>query len=386
VVADVSRAITGGAWWAPMLAFAAGVVSFASPCVLPLVPGYILMVTGSGAVAQEAGSGTAAQGSGGVATATTEHADRSMRAVLVPILLFVLGFSIVFTLLGGFAGSALSAWLRSDAGQRAAGVVVALFGVFMLLYAFRTRITWLYREERPLLSHVRPGPAGALPLGMAFAVGWTPCIGPVLAAILTLAAAQQGAARAAFLLFILGFSIVFTLLGGFAGSALSAWLRSDAGQRVAGAVVAVFGLFMLLYAFRTRITWLYREERPLLSHVRPGPAGALPLGMAFAVGWTPCIGPVLAAILTLAAAQQGAARAAFLLFMYSVGLGIPFVLVGLGVTRLMGAFRFVSRNYRWFAGISGVLLIALGVLLMTGLWTTLLSPILNDVNRYTPPI
>ena len=265
MVGDVTRTITGGAWWAPLLAFAAGVVSFASPCVLPLVPGYILMVTGSGAVRQGAGGG-------GVATATAGP-DRSMRAVLLPILLFILGFSIVFVLLGAFASSALSAWLRSDAGQRTAGVVVALFGVFMILYAFRTRITWLYREERPLLSHVRPGPAGALPLGMAFAVGWTPCIGPVLAAILT-----------------------------------------------------------------------------------------------------------------LAAAQQGAARAAFLLFMYSLGLGIPFLLVGLGVTRLMGAFRFVSRNYRWFAGISGVLLIILGVLLMTGLWTTLLSPVLNAVNRYTPPI
>ena len=272
MVGDVSRAITGGAWWAPMLAFAAGVVSFASPCVLPLVPGYILMVTGSGAVTQGAESGGTG-GSGGGGTATATRSDRSMRTILLPILLFILGFS-----------------------------------------------------------------------------------------------------------------IVFTLLGGFAGSALSAWLRSDAGERVAGAVVAVFGLFMLLYAFRTRITWLYREERPLLSHVRPGPAGALPLGMAFAVGWTPCIGPVLAAILTLAAAQQGAGRAAFLLFMYSVGLGLPFLLVGLGVTRLMGAFRFVSRNYRWFAGISGVLLIALGVLLMTGLWTTLLSPVLNAVNRYSPPI
>ena len=264
MVADVTRAISGGAWWAPMLAFAAGVVSFASPCVLPLVPGYILMVTGSGAVTQGAGAGVAAASAQG---------DRSMRAILLPILLFILGFSIVFTLLGGFAGSALSAWLRSDAGQRAAGAVVALFG-----------------------------------------------------------------------------------------------------------------LFMLLYAFRTRITWLYREERPLLAHVRPGPAGALPLGMAFAVGWTPCIGPVLAAVLTLAASQQSAGRAAFLLFLYSIGLGIPFLLVGLGVTRLMGAFRFVSRNYRWFAGISGVLLIVLGVLLMTGLWTTLLSPVLNAVNRYTPPI
>jgi len=278
MLGDVTRAITGGAWWAPVLAFAAGVVSFASPCVLPLVPGYILMVTGAGAVAQAAGGvdgeGHAARGAGAAtATAQAKAGGASTRDVVLPVLLFILGFSIVFTLLGGFAGTALSAWLRSDAGQRAAGAVVALFG-----------------------------------------------------------------------------------------------------------------LFMLLFAFRTRITWLYREERPLLAHVRPGPAGALPLGMAFAVGWTPCIGPVLAAILTLAAAQQSAGRAAFLLFAYSLGLGLPFLLVGLGVTRLMGAFRFVSRNYRWFAGISGVLLIVLGVLLMTGLWTTLLSPVLNAVNRFTPPI
>ena len=64
-------------------------------------------------------------------------------------------------------------------------------------------------------------------------------------------------------------------------------------------LVLAFGLFMVLYAFRARVPWLYREERPLLSKVRPGPAGAFPLGMAFAVGWTPCIGPVLGAVLTL---------------------------------------------------------------------------------------
>ena len=150
------------------------------------------------------------------------------------------------------------------------------------------------------------------------------------------------------LLFILGFSTVFTLLGGFAGTALSSWLRSDAGQRAAGLFVAAFGLFMLLYAFRTQLPWLYREERPLLSRVRPGPAGVFPLGMAFAVGWTPCIGPVLGAILTLAAAEKPG-RASLLLFIYSLGLGIPFLLIGAGMTKLLGAPRFFTRHYRAFA-------------------------------------
>jgi len=254
MLAEVTRVISGGAWWAPLLAFGAGVVSFASPCVLPLVPGYLLMVTGEEAAA--GGSGRAARAAG-----------------LLPVALFILGFSAVFTLLGGFAGSALSSWLRSDAGQRAAGVVVA-----------------------------------------------------------------------------------------------------------------AFGLFMLAYAFRARLPWLYREGRPLLSRVRPGPAGAFPLGMAFAVGWTPCIGPVLGAILTLAAAQRSAGRASFLLFVYSLGLGIPFLLIGAGVTRLLGTFRFFSRHYRAVAAVSGVLLVTLGVLLVSGLWVRLLSPVLRAVNRYTPPI
>ena len=205
-------------------------------------------------------------------------------------------------------------------------------------------------------------------------------------AALTRVSAQVRRPILPILLFVLGFSLVFTLLGGFAGSAIAAALRSDAGQRVAGVVVIAFGAFMLLYAFRARIMWLYREERPLLSRVRPGAAGALPLGMAFAVGWTPCIGPVLGAILTLAAAQGNALRASLLLFVYSLGLGIPFLLIGLGLTRLMGAMRFFSRHYRAFAAVSGVLLVALGFLLVTGLWVTLLAPLLRVVNRFTPPI
>jgi cytochrome c-type biogenesis protein len=155
---------------------------------------------------------------------------------------------------------------------------------------------------------------------------------------------------------------------------------------VAGAVVLAFGAFMLLYALRVRLPWLYREERPLLARVRPGSVGALPLGMAFAVGWTPCIGPVLGAILALAANQANTARAVLLLVFYSLGLGLPFLLVGLGIRRLLGAFRFFSRNWRWVAGVSGVAMCAIGVLLISGQWTRLVAPLFNFINNFTPAI
>jgi cytochrome c-type biogenesis protein len=220
----------------------------------------------------------------------------------------------------------------------------------------------------------------------------SPCVLPLVPGYLSLVAGGQSpteGVRRRLLpigLFILGFSIVFTVAGGFSAGILTRWFRSTAGQRIAGAVVLAFGLFMLLYAFRLGRPWLYREERPFLSRVRPGPAGALPLGMAFAVGWTPCIGPVLGAILTLAAGQGSTARAMFLLFVYSLGLGIPFLLVGLGLQRLMGAFSFVSRNYHWFAGASGTAMAVIGILLISGAWTRLVAPLLRVINRFTPAI
>jgi cytochrome c-type biogenesis protein len=72
--------------------------------------------------------------------------------------------------------------------------------------------------------------------------------------------------------------------------------------------------------------------------------------------------------------------------MYSMGLGVPFLLVGLGVGRVMGAFRFVSRHYRWFAGVSGTALVLIGVLLITGAWTRLTAPLFDLINRFTPAI
>src|SRR3954468_2053558 len=160
MLADYVR--TGlSSWWAPGLAFVAGIVSFASPCVFPLVPGYLSFI--SGAEGQD---------------------DRP----LVPILLFIGGFSLVFTAVGAFTSALVSSWILSPGGQRVAGAVIVAFGLFMILYALRRGGPALYAERRPFLERIKPGRAGALPLGMAFAAGWTPCIGPVLGAIIGLAA------------------------------------------------------------------------------------------------------------------------------------------------------------------------------------------------------
>jgi cytochrome c-type biogenesis protein len=188
-------------------------------------------------------------------------------------------------------------------------------------------------------------------------------------------------------LFVLGFALVFTSLGAFS-RVFVPLLRSPVATRVAGVLVAGVGLLMLLYALRIGSASLFAERRPFLDRVRPGPVSALPLGMAFAAGWTPCIGPVLAGILGLAVAQGGGAWGAVLLFAYSLGLGLPFVLIGLGVRRLAGALSFVKRNYHWFAGAGGTILVVIGGLLATDLWVPLLSRlgILRLVQGFTPPL
>jgi cytochrome c-type biogenesis protein len=175
------------------------------------------------------------------------------------------------------------------------------------------------------------------------------------------------------LLFILGFTIVFVLLGAFASTFVKVF-KGTAGQRVGGAIVIAFGLLMIGYALQRGAVSLYADRRPFLARVRPGTVGAVPLGMAFAAGWTPCIGPVLGAILAVAATGS-TPRAVMLLVSYSVGLGVPFLLVGLGVTSAMGAFDWVKRRYRAIALVSGTLMVAVGVLLFTGEFTRLVAPL-----------
>jgi cytochrome c-type biogenesis protein len=233
------------------------------------------------------------------------------------------------------------------------------------------------------------GPALAMVAGIvSFA---SPCVLPLVPGYLSfVAGSQEREPRRPFLptmLFVLGFALVFSVMGAFSGVFVPIF-RSATGQRVAGVVVAAMGTLMLMYALRLGTPALFAERRPLLARVGPGPAGALPLGMAFAIGWTPCIGPVLAGIFLLAGAQGGGVWGAVLLFFYSLGLGLPFLLIGLGVTRLTRAFAFVKRNYHWFAGTGGVLLLGVGVLLALNQWVPLLSRLglLRLVQNFTPPL
>jgi cytochrome c-type biogenesis protein len=238
MIADTSDTVTHV--WAPVVALVAGFVSFASPCVLPLVPGYLSFVTGE--------------------SVTDEGRGRWHR--LAPILLFVAGFTVMFTLYGAFAST----------------------------------FVHLVKDRR--------------------------------------------------------------------------------GQIVAGVVIVVLGVLLIGYALGRGSIRLYAERRPFLERVHPGTAGALPLGMAFAAGWTPCVGPVLGAILGLAAV--GSSRwGAFLLLCYSLGLGIPFVALGLGVEWLTGSARWVQRHYRGIAVVSGSLLVVVGVLVATGEFTRQLAPLIK---------
>lgn len=244
-----------------------------------------------------------------------------------------------------------------------------------------------------LVDFVQDGLGSWWAPGLAFAAGVvsfaSPCVFPLVPGYLSFVAGGEAAderrSAVPILLFIGGFAAVFTALGAFTG-AIKSVLASSAGIRVSGAIIVAFGVLMLLYALRIGTPSLFAERRPLLAEVRPGPVWAFPLGVAFGAGWTPCIGPVLAGVLAIAAAQGGSFRGAGLLFVYSIGLGLPFLLVGLGVRRLMGALAFVRRNYHWFAGVSGVVMIAIGVLVATNLWTRLLGPVLRAINSFEPPI
>jgi cytochrome c-type biogenesis protein len=241
-----------------------------------------------------------------------------------------------------------------------------------------------------LADYVRTGLSAWRAPGLAFVAGVvsfaSPCVFPLVPGYLSFvvgAEAEEKRPLLPMLLFVGGFTLVFSALGVFA-TTLIPDIQSRTGQRVAGAVVIAFGVFMLLYALRRGRPGMYTERRPFLSRVRPGRAGAFPLGMAFAAGWTPCIGPVLGGILAIAAAEGGAARGAALLLVYSLGLGVPFVLLGLGVRRLTTTLSFVKRNYHWFAGVSGAVMVTIGTLLVTGLWFRFLQPFLRAGSRFFP--
>jgi cytochrome c-type biogenesis protein len=180
-------------------------------------------------------------------------------------------------------------------------------------------------------------------------------------------------------LFVMGFATTFTLMGAAASELGTLILRTRLVlERVAGLFVIVMGLAT---TGLLRVPFLYRERRFDLGRIRPGPAGAVPLGMAFAIGWTPCIGPVLAGILTAAATVGGAWRGAALLFVYSLGLGVPFLLLALGVARTGRLFRWLRRHGRAIEVAGGSILVLMGVLMITGRWIQLFAPLLRLFSR-----
>jgi cytochrome c-type biogenesis protein len=165
------------------------------------------------------------------------------------------------------------------------------------------------------------------------------------------------------LLFVAGFTVVFVLSGVLVAGVGQALLEHrTALERVIGVLVIVLGL-----AFLGVIPGLQREAR---LHRMPatGLVGAPVLGAVFALGWTPCVGPTLGAVLSLAAVQGSVGRGALLAVAYCLGLGIPFLAFGLGFRRLLVVFAVVRRHSQWVTRIGGGLLIAVGLALLTGVW------------------
>jgi cytochrome c-type biogenesis protein len=235
-----------------VVAFAAGVLGFVSPCIVPLIPGYLSFVSGVSLHELQAGDRRAVRG-----------------RVLAATGLFVLGFATVFTALGASASwvgglvLAYRPWLG-----RIGGAIIVLLGLTVLGVV---RIPGLWRERR-LSMRPPAGLLGAFPVGMAFGFAWTPCVGPVLAAILTLAATSPGVADGAVLLaaYSLGLGLPFVAAAALLTSAVDAlgWIRRHgrAIEMVSGAFLVVMGgalMFDLIFRLNA---WILRLApfRPLL--------------------------------------------------------------------------------------------------------------------------
>jgi cytochrome c-type biogenesis protein len=184
------------------------------------------------------------------------------------------------------------------------------------------------------------------------------------------------------LLFVLGFSAVFVSEGALFGNIGSRLLlHQDAVNRVGGVIAILLGIVFLGVLPRTQREWRFHRLP------RAGVVGAPLLGVLFAVGWTPCIGPTLGVVLNLASADNTATagRGALLTAAYCVGLGVPFVVAGLAFRRALGAFAVVKRHYGAVIWTGGLMMIAVGVLLLTGEWTQLSRDLRDAFPGYSAP-
>jgi cytochrome c-type biogenesis protein len=184
-------------------------------------------------------------------------------------------------------------------------------------------------------------------------------------------ARRTGRTVAGTALFVAGFSAVFALTGlavGGLGQLFSA--HDSLLTRVLGGVTIVLGL--LFFGAFDRFMFAGRVFKPSFMP-KAGLAGAPLLGVLFGIGWTPCIGPTLTAVLALSLQSGTAARGAFLAFIYGLGLGIPFLIVAVAFSRMVNVLSFFKRNARLVSRIGGVLLVAVGLLEVTGAWTSAIT-------------
>ena len=218
----------------------------------------------------------------------------------------------------------------------------------------------------------------------------SPCVLPLVPGYLSyvtgmsgadLATQRRGRLLLGVALFVLGFTVVFVSAGlAFGGFGALVQQHTTVLTRVLGAVTIVLGL-----AFMGFVPGLQRTVKSSRLPVA-GIAGAPLLGMLFGLGWTPCIGPTLAAVQAMAYSEASATRGALLSFAYCLGLGVPFLFAAVAYRRALGAFGFVKRHYQAVMRVGGGMLVAIGLLLVTGAWTDLTIKMQGWVSGFTTVI
>jgi len=230
-------------------------------------------------------------------------------------------------------------------------------------------------------------PASGIGIPVAFGAGLisflSPCVLPLVPGYISAVAGvtpDQVRARRVIgptLAFVGSFSVIFIALGLIGQQALHGALTGPAAMKVSGAVIIAMGL---LFVLSPLIPQLSRQWHVGLLMERAGRSGPVLTGAAFALAWTPCTGPTLGAIITAAGTSSSAAHGAFLLAVYCLGLGVPFLITGLAFGTVTSAFAVVKRHYAVVIGAGGLVLILMGVLIWTGEFTQLNITVNNWLN------